>query len=129
MSTLTKHPNSPVLQGTWHAETASLNGKAVDPVIGQHLTFSGDHFRIDKAGNRLYGGQYNLSNSNDPHHIEFRQTETTQMAGTWRGIYDIVGDRLTICDNARDMTLPRPADFAQSETGDYILITYKRQAG
>jgi len=128
MNTLTKHPDSQILQGTWQVETASLNGKTVEPVIGQQLTFKGDHFRIDKAGDRLYGGQYHLSNSNDPHHIEFMQTETEQMAGTWRGIYDIVGDQLTICDNAPDMTLPRPADFAESETGNYILITYNRQA-
>ncbi|MEH6525936.1 MAG: TIGR03067 domain-containing protein [Sneathiella sp.] len=127
MSTLTQ-TNNQKLQGTWRVETASVNGETIVPVVGQRLNFEGDHFRIDKGGSQIFGGQYHVPNANDPLHIDFEQSETEFMAGYWLGIYEVTDDHLTICDNARDMSLPRPTGFTDGERQNCILIQYRRVA-
>ncbi|USG60575.1 TIGR03067 domain-containing protein [Sneathiella marina] len=127
MNVLTS-PDTQSLQGTWRVETATVQGKTIAPVIGQHLSFNGDHFRIDKDGSQVFGGRYSLSNGSDPLQIDFEQTESDFMSGHWRGIYKVSDEKLTISDNARDTSLPRPTGFSEGENENCILIQYRRVA-
>ena len=58
--------------------------------------------------------------------IDFVQSETKPLAGTWRGIYRLDGNRLTTCDNAYDMAKPRPKDFDACAAAGYVLIRFTR---
>lgn len=115
------------LDGTWIAEDAAVAGVRAPQIIGHHLTFDKGRFRITLGGRLLYGGQFSLDPDVIPRQIDFDQSETEVFAGTWHGIYAIDGDRLTICDNAPDMTRPRPAGFDQTGEQGYVRVTFRRQ--
>jgi hypothetical protein len=48
------------------------------------------------------------------------------LKGTWQGIFQLDGVTLKICDNAPDMTKPRPAGFAAPAGSGHILIVFTR---
>ena len=58
--------------------------------------------------------------------IRFDQNETKTLAGIWLGIYERDGDKLTICDNAPDMTKPSPTSFGECSGASYVLIHFTR---
>ena len=60
--------------------------------------------------------------------IVFDQYETGNLAGTWLGIYELDEDRLTICDNAPDMSKPRPRSFRGRGQPGYVTIHFTRQS-
>jgi len=52
--------------------------------------------------------------------------EGTLKGKTWKGIYALDGDTLTICDNALNLDKGRPAAFEARTGSGYIFITFKR---
>ena len=60
-----------------------------------------------------------------PWAIDFEHTEEALKGKTWKGIYFLDGDTLTICDNAPNLDEDRPASFEKSGSG-YELITFER---
>lgn len=114
------------LEGTWLARDARRAGVDALEIIGHRLSFEGGRFRITKAGKLLFGGTFSVEPSAQPPAIQFEQTETQSLAGAWRGIYALDGDTLTICDNAPDMTLPRPQSFAECVAPGYIVVRFTR---
>ncbi|MCP4319034.1 MAG: TIGR03067 domain-containing protein [Hyphomicrobiales bacterium] len=115
------------LDGTWIAQDATVAGVRAPQIIGQHLTFDGDRFRITLDGKLRYGGQFSLNPDAAPRTIDFNQSETDILAGIWQGIYECMGDKLTICDNAPDMTKPRPAGFDQASAEGYVRVNFTRR--
>ncbi len=114
------------LEGTWVVDEATAGGEEMPRVVGQALTFQGDRFQIVKDGKLLFGGQFKVNPTQEPPLIEFEQSETETFRGQWQGIYRKVWDRLTISDNALDMSKPRPKDFAEAAAGGYVMIDYTR---
>ncbi len=114
------------LEGTWLATAATLSGEPVPLVVGHRLSFERDRFRIIKDGELLYGGSFSVDATAKPPTIRFDQNETKTLAGIWLGIYERDGDKLTICDNAHDMTKPRPTGFGECSGAGYILIHFTR---
>jgi len=47
---------------------------------------------------------------------------------TWKGIYVLDGDTLTICDNAPNLDEGRPVSFETKSGSGYEVITFKRAA-
>ncbi|MCP4328371.1 MAG: TIGR03067 domain-containing protein [Alphaproteobacteria bacterium] len=116
------------LEGTWLAHGATIAGEAVPKIVGQRLSLTGGRFRITKEGELLYGGSFSVDASAEPPTIRFDQNETETLAGIWLGIYERVGDTLTVCDNAPDMAKPRPKSFGDCDAAGYVLIHFTRHS-
>ncbi len=115
------------VQGTWAATKAERDGKAADDVIGHRLSFTGNRFQIQsKDGKPLYGGAVRMTPSTKPAAIDFDHTEGAVKGKTWKGIYTLDGDTLTICDNAPNLNKGRPAAFEAKSRSGYVLITFHR---
>jgi uncharacterized protein (TIGR03067 family) len=115
------------LQGTWTATKAERDGKAADDVVGHRLSFNGSRFQIlSKDGKPLYEGSVRVNPSAKPWAIDFDHTEEALKGKTWKGIYVLDGDTLTICDNAPNLDVGRPSSFETKSGSGYELITFKR---
>jgi uncharacterized protein (TIGR03067 family) len=114
------------LEGTWIATKAERDGKAADDVVGHRLSFTGNRFQIQsKDGKPLYAGTVRVDPSAKPAAIDFEHTEGVVKGKTWKGIYGLDGDTLTICDNAPNLDEPRPTAFEAKGGSGYDLITFK----
>ncbi len=117
------------LQGTWTATKAERDGKAADDVVGHRLSFTGNSFQItSKDGKPLYAGTIRVNPSAKPVAIDFEHTEKALKGKTWKGIYVLDGDTLTICDNAPNLDEGRPDSFETKSGSGYEVITFKRAA-
>ena len=115
------------LQGTWTATKAERDGKAADDVVGHRLSFTGSRFEIQsKDGKLLYAGTVRLDSSAKPAAIDFDHAEGAVKGKTWKGIYALDGDMLTICDNAPNLNKGRPTAFEAKSGSGYVSITFKR---
>jgi uncharacterized protein (TIGR03067 family) len=115
------------LQGTWTAAQAERDGQAAEDVVGHRLSFTGNRFQIrSKDGKSLYAGTFRLDPSAKPAAIDFAHSEGTLKGKTWKGIYALDGDTLTVCDNAPNLDKGRPAALEAKSGSGHVLITFKR---
>jgi uncharacterized protein (TIGR03067 family) len=115
------------LQGSWTATKAERDGKPAGDVVGNRLSFTGNRFRIQsKDGKPLYAGSIRVDPSAKPAAIDFEHTQGVLKGKTWKGIYALDGDTLTICDNAPNLDKGRPAAFEAKSGSGYVLVTFKR---
>ncbi len=115
------------LRGSWAATKAERDGKAVDDVVGNRLVFTGNRFQIQaKDGKALYAGTFRVNPGAKPAAIDFEHTEGVFKGKTWKGIYRLDANTLTICDNAPELNKGRPTAFEAKSKSGYVLITFKR---
>jgi uncharacterized protein (TIGR03067 family) len=115
------------LQGAWTATQAQRDGKPAEDVVGHRLSFTGNRFQIESKDRKpLYAGTIRVDPKAKPAVIDFEHTEGELKGKTWKGIYALKGDTLRICDNAPDLTKPRPTAFAAKRGSGYVLVTFKR---
>jgi uncharacterized protein (TIGR03067 family) len=115
------------LQGAWTATKAERDGKAANDVVGHRLTFAGNRFQIQsKDGKLVYAGTVTVQANAKPAAIDFVQTEGIAKGASWKGIYALSGDALTIIDNAVDPKMDRPQAFATKSGSGYVLVTFQR---
>jgi uncharacterized protein (TIGR03067 family) len=115
------------LQGAWTATQAQRDGKPAEDVVGHRLSFTGNRFQIQSNdGKPLYAGTIRVDPKAKPAVIDFEHTEGELKGKAWKGIYALKGDTLRICDNAPDLTKPRPTAFAAKRGSGYVLVTFKR---
>ena len=91
------------LQGNWTAVRAERDGRAAADIVGHALLIEDGKFSIQENGVTIFGGTLWLDESTSPAAIDFRHTGYSSAGKTWRGIYRIDGDALTVCDNAGEM--------------------------
>jgi uncharacterized protein (TIGR03067 family) len=117
------------LQGAWTATKAERDGDVADDVVGHRLSFTDNRFQImSKDGKPLYAGIIWVNPSAKPWAIDFEHTEEALKGKTWKGIYVLDGDTLTICDNAPNLDEGRPDSFETKSGSGYEVITFKRAA-
>jgi uncharacterized protein (TIGR03067 family) len=115
------------LQGTWTATKAERDGRPAADVVGHRLSVSGNRFQIQsKDMNALYSGTIRVDTSVKPAAIDFEQAEGGLKGMTWKGIYALDGNSLTICDNAENLDAERPSTFDAKSGSGYILVTFDR---
>jgi uncharacterized protein (TIGR03067 family) len=115
------------LEGNWTATKAERDGKAADDVVGHRLAFAGSRFQIQsKDGKLIYAGTFSVQANAKPAAIDFVQTEGIAKGQTWKGIFALSGDTLTIIDNAVNPDRDRPQAFATTSGSGYVLITFQR---
>jgi uncharacterized protein (TIGR03067 family) len=113
------------LDGVWTAVAAERDGKSATDVVGNKLAFSANRFTITRDGKTLFAGAYKTDPAKQPAQIDFVNTEGN-LKGTWQGIFELDGATLNICDNAPDMTKPRPNGFAAPAGSGYVSIVFTR---
>jgi uncharacterized protein (TIGR03067 family) len=113
------------LDGVWIAVSAERDGKKATDVVGHRLAFNAGRFKITRDGKTLYAGTYDTGPATRPVQIDFVNTEKA-LKGTWKGIFELDGATLKVCDNAPDMTKPRPAGFAAPAGSGYVFIMFTR---
>ena len=117
------------LLGTWIATKAEQDGKAAEDVVGHRLFLTGNRFEIQsKDGKPLYAGTVLVNPSAKPATIDFAHTEDALRGKTWKAIYVLDGDTLTTCDNAPNLSKPRPVAFEAKSGSGYVLITFQRSS-
>jgi uncharacterized protein (TIGR03067 family) len=115
------------LAGAWQATAGEKSGKPAPELKGHELVFSGDRFTIrSKAGKLLFEGTVRVDTSKSPPSIDFVHTKGDAQGKTWLGIYELAGDALKICDNAGDVTKPRPTALATQVGSGLDLLTFRR---
>ena len=115
------------LQGTWTATKAERDGKPAADVVRHRLSVSGDRFEIQsKDMKALYSGTVRVDASAKPAAIDFEHAEGGLKGKTWKGIYALDGNTLTICDNAENLDAERPLNFDANSGSGYVLITFAR---
>jgi uncharacterized protein (TIGR03067 family) len=116
------------LEGTWTAVSAERNGAPDPGVTGHQLTVAGNTFVIKRGGQTLYAGTVTTDPSRTPAHIDFHHTEGQAKGTTWRGVYALQGDTLTIADNAADTRKPRPTALAAPADSGHVVVVFTRGA-
>jgi uncharacterized protein (TIGR03067 family) len=114
------------LQGFWTAESAQRDGREAPDIRGHELVFKGDTFTIRTKDETLYTGTFELDASKMPHTIDFKHTKGSLRGKTWRGIYKLEGESLTICDNAGDPSKERPTRFETEPGSGLVRILFKK---
>ena len=115
------------LQGTWTATKAERDGRAATDLVGHTLFFFGDRFEIQSKDRKsLYSGTVQVDANTKPAVIDFQHAEGGLKGKTWKGIYVLDGQTLTICDNAENLDAVRPSEFAAKSGSGYVLVTFNR---
>ena len=109
--------------------TKAQRTQCSDDAVGHRLSFTSNRFQIiSKDGKPLYAGTIRVNPSANPWAIDFEHTEEALKGKTWKGIYVLDGDTLTICDNAPNLDEGRPISFETKSGSGYEVITFKRVA-
>jgi uncharacterized protein (TIGR03067 family) len=114
------------LQGKWTAVRAEQDGAEAADIVGHVLVFDGDKFSIEEKGVTIYGGTFELDLSVSPATVDFKHTGYSSKGKTWRGVYRMNGDALTICDNAPNVQRSRPTSFDTQPDSGLVLVVFKR---
>jgi uncharacterized protein (TIGR03067 family) len=115
------------LQGSWNATKAVRDGKPARDVVGHRLSITGPRFQIQsKDGTPLFAGTVRVDPKAKPAAIDFEHADGALAGKSWKGIYRLAGDTLTVCDNAPDVEKERPTAFQAKAGSGYVLITFKR---
>ena len=121
-----------LLQGTWHAASILLGGQASteeEVKAGKYrITFQGDRFRSsDKTGLRGEG-TYKLDPDKHPKCIDMVIEKGPDEGKTYRMIYKIEKDALTIVEPLETLPGERPTAFISEKEGpNRGLAVFKRE--
>ena len=116
------------LQGKWQIMSLAMSGKVIkrEDKLGawketfeQEVTIQGDQFIHAQAK----GGTFKLDETREPKQITFPDKDGKL---TFRGIYRIDGDTITMCVNGDGTNARRPEEFATKEGTSLLLITLKK---
>jgi len=115
------------LQGSWTVVAAERNGKPADDVKGHIVRFTGKTFEISMNGKIVYKGAFRIDPSQKPATIDFQHTLGKLNGKAWKGIFDVSPNKLKICDNAPDITQPRPRTFVTRPDSGLVSVVLERQ--
>jgi uncharacterized protein (TIGR03067 family) len=114
------------LEGGWTAVRAERDAREAAEIVGHLLRFEGHTFSIREKGVTIYEGTFGVDSSASPRAIDFKHTGESSRGKTWRGIYRIDGDTLTICDNAAGVRKSRPTSFDTKPNSGRVLVVFQR---
>ena len=114
------------LDGTWRLVEGQRDGASAPELVGNLLELTEGRFRISAGANLLYAGTYALEPAAKPARIDFRHDDGQANGQVWEGIYQLEGGRLSICDDAPDVTKLRPTSFTTAPGSGHVLIIFER---
>jgi RNA polymerase sigma factor (sigma-70 family) len=113
------------LQGSWEITSAQMNGKDVDgdegnQIKSQKMVFTGNKVKLK------HEVEYTIDPSTKPKQIDLKVDEGPEAErGTWKGIYELKGDELTLHVGAGP-DADRPTEFVSKEGVRTMLFKLKR---
>src|SRR5436309_3761372 len=113
------------LQGSWRITGLEADGQKVpaEMVAGSRMLVQGDRFTSTGMGS-VYEGRLELDESQQPRHFALRFDAGPEKGNTNLGIYELAGDRWTICLATRGSV--RPATFASTPGSGFAVETLVR---
>jgi RNA polymerase sigma factor (sigma-70 family) len=113
------------LQGSWEFVSGQMGGKDVDGDEAEQMKKQKFVFKGDKLTAKVEC-TYTIDSSKKPKEFDLKVEDVPEgpERGTWKGIYELKGDELTLC-----MALPnqdRPTEFVTNEGERTMLLKLKR---
>ena len=114
----------PSVLGEWLIESTTLNGAPLPggPVVTVVYTADGKSETRREGGAIVQSGTYTLDPKKEPAEVDL--TSAPPAAGTWKGIYRLDGDTLTVCVTTSSSA--RPTSFEGKAGSGYIVTVYRR---
>jgi uncharacterized protein (TIGR03067 family) len=115
------------LEGEWQFAALNIDGRAVPAAMLGHsrLLIDGDRFRTESPEG-IYEGIFTIDVAASPSHIDIEFVEGPE-AGNWsHGIYELDGDRLTMCLGLTGAS--RPSSFATAPGSGHALERLRRSS-
>jgi uncharacterized protein (TIGR03067 family) len=113
------------LQGLWAPQTMTLGGNDLPEEIRKMITLEiKDKNYIVKAGGQNDEGTLTISTSAKPLTMEITGTNGPNKGKTYRAIYKLDGDTLTICYDLAGKEYPK--DFTSTKKSMQFLVVYQR---
>jgi RNA polymerase sigma factor (sigma-70 family) len=114
------------IQGTWKIDSAKANGEEPqgdegDRIKGSTWTITDEKITVTFNGEDRVA-TFKLDPAAKPKTIDVM----TEKEGTFKGIYKLEGDTLTICASVGKGDTERPAEFVSKEGGFTMLLVLKR---
>src|SRR5262245_46438307 len=113
------------LEGEWQFVALEIDGAALPAPMqtASRLLIDGDRFRTESP-EATYEGVFTIAVESSPTHIDIEFVEGPE-AGNWSyGLYDLDGDRLTICLGLTGV--PRPEGFFTTPGSGHALERLRR---
>jgi uncharacterized protein (TIGR03067 family) len=113
------------VDGTWRPVAAELGGQelAEAAYAPLRLTLTATRYTLTTP-NGDDRGMVVFDASHTPATVDISGTEGPNQGKTFHAIYELAGDRLTICYDLSGKT--RPARFETRQGKQFFLVTYKR---
>jgi uncharacterized protein (TIGR03067 family) len=120
---VSRHAGLESLQGVWQAVSYERDGKAEpDKARGRKLVVAGNHWTL-QTGAGLQKGTFAHNAQVTPHHLDMVAAGQAA-AKPRRGIYEVRGDTLKLCQSPRGRE--RPAGFETKAGSRQRLAVYRR---
>ena len=123
----TQESDREFIQGTWNCMSAITSGKELpnEQSAGRSWAFAGETF-FEPAIQRPRRGKFVLDTATDPKQIDLHIPAERDGFVLIRGIYELKGDRLTICIQEDFTAVKRPTDFTTVAGDNRSLLVFQR---
>lgn len=113
-----------LLTGVWKPKEANLGDNKIEPMLLEtaSVTYAGDKYTI-KIGDKGEKGTFTLDPKKTPKAMDIFPTEGDNNGKTLLAIYELAGDKLTICYSLTPTV--RPEDF-EPNSNTLLLVKYER---
>jgi uncharacterized protein (TIGR03067 family) len=121
-------PNPHPLVGEWEIVTVTTLGKTRPDVIGGFHIFTADGQWSTKQkpdGDKSPWQQYRVDDKADPKTLDLLMPANKGKDNTWRLLYRVEGDTLTLCQLGEDHTI-RPKEFEAGKGSKNVIQTLKK---
>lgn len=113
-----------LLSGTWKPKEANLGDNKIDQLLLDtvSLVYEGDKYTLT-IGDKVEKGTYTLDPNKTPKAMDIFPTEGDNNGKTFLAVYQVEGDKLTICYSLTPTV--RPDDF-EPDSNTLIVVKYER---
>jgi uncharacterized protein (TIGR03067 family) len=114
-------------QGTWKIASIVVDGREAEDtqIKGAKIAFEGDEYTAT-LGEQTLKVRLKLDPAGTPKAVDMTYRDESTENRTFKGIYMLEGDTLTICRPTRPES-QRPTEFAASPDSKQILLVLKRE--